>query len=76
MIGAMTNSSKSIPAQVRSIANLLAFSKRSGIPHRTLVRIKAGGDDYPLSQSTRLAIEHAIKRFKPEMKGEHPEAAA
>jgi len=60
----MTNLSASLGA----IANLSAFAVKSGIPLRTLQRIKAKGDDYPVSPVTRVAIAEALRRHKPKTK--------
>ncbi len=55
--------------QVKRIKNISEFAKKSGVPRRTLVRIKAykKAEEYPLRPTTRLALEGAIKKYKPEM---------
>lgn len=53
--------------QIGLIQNLKSFSRKSGVPYRTLCRIKAEAN-HPVAPSTRLAIEGAIKRFKPKTK--------
>ena len=55
--------------QVKRIKNISEFATKSGVPRRTLVRIKAyeGEKEYPLRPTTRLALEGAIKKHKPEM---------
>lgn len=57
--------------QVRQIENLAAFAKKSGIPYRTLCRIKQEAG-HQMSPTTCLAIDGALKRYKPKMKA--PEA--
>lgn len=64
-----------ISAQVAQIANLAEFSRRSGIPHRTLVRIKAEAPDYQPSPSTALAIQAALSRLKPKLRDDDTKAS-
>lgn len=61
------NTPTSIADQVRQIADLRAFSAKSRIPYRTLFRIKHV-QGHKVSVSTGLAIEGAIKRYKPAMR--------
>ena len=42
--------------------DLTALSGKSGIPRRTLERIR-GSVDYPMSITTRLALDAALKKF-------------
>lgn len=60
---------QSLSSRVREIKNLTDFAKRSGIPHRTLVRIKAARDNYAPSTTTRMALEAALNRFKSNPRG-------
>lgn len=60
-----TTAPPSLPTQVAAIKNLLAFSRKSGIPYRTLVRIKVSGAAYPMATTTRIALEAALKKHKP-----------
>lgn len=50
------------------VLNLAQFAQKSGLPLRTLQRIKAEGPEYPMSPTTRLALEAAFKRCKPALK--------
>jgi len=50
---------------IRRIENLNEFSRKSGIPRRTLTRIKSGHAPFT---STAIAIALAIKAHKPKMK--------
>jgi hypothetical protein len=45
------------------LLDLTLFAAKSGIPRRTLERIR-GQADYPMSITTRLALENALKRFE------------
>lgn len=53
--------------QVKRIKNISEFATKSGVPRRTLVRIRAADEDYPIRPTTRLALEGAIKKHKPAM---------
>jgi predicted transcriptional regulator len=53
--------------QVLRIKNISEFAVKSGVPRRTLVRIRTAGRDYPIRPTTRLAIEAALKKYKPAM---------
>jgi hypothetical protein len=68
MICGMNTDKPPIPAQVRAIENLKAFSDASRIPYRTLVRLKAADDAYKVSGSTKAAFEFAMKKIKPKLK--------
>ena len=63
----MTDTPTTLHEQVRAIGNLLAFATKSGIPYRTLNRIK-GAEHYPMSKTTELALSAALKRIKPKAK--------
>lgn len=56
--------------QVKRIKNISEFAKKSGVPRRTLVRIRTFGDGYPIRPTTRLALEGALKKCKPVMNDE------
>jgi DNA-binding phage protein len=56
----------SLQTAIAEIANLADFARRSGIHRRTLDRIKAG--EANLNATTVLAIEAALKRYKPAKK--------
>lgn len=53
---------KTLTARLRKIANLSEFARQSGIPRRTLDRIK-GGNHAPAT-TTRLALEAALATFE------------
>ena len=53
--------------QILRIKNISEFATKSGVPRRTLVRIRTMGKDYPIRPTTRLAIEGALKKYKPAM---------
>lgn len=55
---------KSLADALRSIENVSAFAKASGIPRRTINRIRAT-PDHPMSATTRIALEAALKKHKP-----------
>ena len=50
---------------IQRIENLNEFSRKSGIPRRTLTRIKSGHTSFI---STAIAIALAVKAHKPKMK--------
>jgi hypothetical protein len=45
------------------VDNLSEFSRRSGIPRRTLTRIRNAPADYQVSPVTQLALDSALKRL-------------
>ena len=63
----MNTSPDDIAKQVGAISDLPNFSEKSGIPYRTLFRIKQRARGYTMSKTTQIAIEAAIKRLKPKM---------
>lgn len=54
------------PQTIWEVINIADFARKSGIPRRTLARIKAGGQDYPMSAATKVAIKHALSRYTQE----------
>lgn len=61
-------------AQLQGI-DLTDLSKRSGIPRRTLERIRAEADYHP-AITTQLALGSALKRLKLKHKAARPSRAA
>jgi len=62
-----------IPAKLRELANLADFSRRSGIPRRTLVRI-ASGDANPMF-ATCEKIADALRTLRPARRRPEQDAA-
>ena len=60
-----TTTPKSLTARLCDVANLSEFARVSGIPSRTLDRVKAGGTP---STVTSMAIEAALKKHKPKLR--------
>lgn len=52
---------KTLQQQVAAIDNLTAFSLRTGIPRRTLNRVKASAD-HVMNATTRMVLEAALKK--------------
>lgn len=54
------------PQSLWEVRNLTEFSRKSGLPLRTLQRIKAAGESYPMAAGTRIAINRALARYTQE----------
>lgn len=54
------------PQSLWEVTNLAEFARKSGIPYRTLKRVRAAGQDYPMAAGTRIAIKHALSRYTQE----------
>ena len=54
---------KNLSKQLKALKNLSHFSVQSGIPRRTLERIKAQ-PSHNIAPTTRIAIEGALKVYK------------
>lgn len=52
--------------------NYSAFSKRTGIPHPTLIRIMQGGADYTISAETAEKIMNAFQLSFAQVRGDVP----
>lgn len=52
--------------------NYSAFSKRTGIPHPTLIRIMRGGDDHVLSARTAQKLIDAFQLTFAQVQGDAP----
>ncbi len=52
---------KTLQQQLKSVANLSHFVEKTGLPRRTLNRIRAGA---AVSTMTAKAVEHALKMYK------------
>lgn len=59
-IGNMTN----LHQALRELDSLSRFALKSGLPLRTLQRIKAV-ESHAISTTTRVALEQALRRYKP-----------
>lgn len=54
------------PQSIWEVDNIADFARKSGIPPRTLHRIKKGGENYQMAPSTKVAIKHALSRYTQE----------
>jgi hypothetical protein len=59
---------EAIQAELQALKNLDAFATKSGIPRRTLMRVKNAEPDSNPRQTTLTLIDLALKKHRPAKK--------